>query len=326
MNFSTSNDMDSYNSAEVIKYLKDSLYLYALSGHMSLKESLPVVDILPTIDEESESVKEDDSLERAVENLEHNEEKVLSDAEKTELADLCFDRSLHFIECHALECTLENSEQVTKDISDLAEKNLSSVPTVYKSEQNLCNREFHAAQRCEMVKNDDNISIKDTKCNSFNEDCTLLVSGEESELSVERALNPLERDSVYNATLKLPQMHIHEKGYQSKPQNDCINIVEEIGATQIKSFCPQRDTELDSSEEGQIRKELIVNHDDSNIVTNTTCYVPQKIGSHSECYSERNSEKTIQCKEKVPSKTKKKKFQTLRKWMGNLCCCARKNN
>lgn len=191
VNLSTSNDIDPYNSKEVIKYLKDNLYLYALLGHMSLKESLPVVDILPIINEETESVEDDDSLEAAVDDLEHKEEKI-SDVEKDEVADHSFDRSEPFIKYHALDYTVGNSELVTKNLLDMGEKNLSFVSNVYTSEQNLSNSEYHAAQTDVMINNDDKLPLKDTKFISFNEDCTLgKNSGEELKICVENILNPI---------------------------------------------------------------------------------------------------------------------------------------
>lgn len=245
---------------------------------MSLKESIPVVDILPTIDEEPESVEEDHSLKRVVADLEQNEENIQSVIENNEVADLSIDRSHPFIECDALEYTVEDNKLPTKD----------------------------------------------TKLINFNADCTSLESGEELQISVENVLNHVETDNVFKSTLKLPQMHNYEKEYQSKLQNNCIKIVEEIGATQIKSLCPETDTLLKTGEEVDKRNEVILNQFDSNHITNTTCHVPQEMGTRVECNSERNVEKVVEVDEKVRSKGKKKKFHTLRKWLGNLCCCARK--
>lgn len=97
--------------------------------------------MLHVIDEESESV-EYDSLERSINDLEHEEETSLCVQEKNEVADLIFDRSKSSIESHALECTMEVSEEITENMRNLTENNSSSF-------SNCLYVAFHHGQRSE---------------------------------------------------------------------------------------------------------------------------------------------------------------------------------
>lgn len=317
MNISTSNDMDPYKSKEVIKYLKEELYLYALSGYMSLKESLPVVDILPVIDEESESVEEDDNLECAVNGIEQKGEKVLCVEGKNEFTDRTFDMTKSSIESHTLECTVGESEKIT----EFREENFLSIPAVNVSQLNKTNIKYYATQRDALIKNDDKLPIKDSKLISLNEDCTLQVLGEELEISEKEILNTVETYNAFNATLKSPQVHNNEKGKLTNSQNDCIKIMEEIGETQIQSMALKNETELKINEEMEIEKELISGKFSSNLITDTTSHVPEEREPGGECYA--TAEKREEGKEKAFSKRKKKKFSSLRKWLGNLCRCVK---
>lgn len=176
------NDIDSYKSPTVIKHLKDKLYLQALSGHMHLKENLPVVDILPIIEEEEERVEEDGILEVSVDDSEDREKELSCLTEKDAVSDITFDLpSQPFIENNALESAFEYLEQTKhKTTLNPIENDVTSVLAYETSQKNLSNSEYHTTQREQMVNNGDKLPIKQTELFSFKEGSTSLTCDKES--------------------------------------------------------------------------------------------------------------------------------------------------
>lgn len=103
---STDSDIDPIYSTADIKYLKEKLYIEALSGHLYLKESVPVVDVLPVIEEKYESVEENDTLEWDVDDLKDREKNIPDGTEQNIESDVAFDTCEKFIEKHATESTI----------------------------------------------------------------------------------------------------------------------------------------------------------------------------------------------------------------------------
>lgn len=305
---STTNDVNLDLSPSVIKYLKENLYLRALSGHLYLKESLPVVDILPVIEEESEPVEEDDTSEWIVDGLEHIEEKIPTVIDNIKVYDVILNTSEEFIENHLLDSVEEDFEKVRTKLPNLIEKDSKSIPV-----------------EKEIVQDNDRLPIKEPKLFSLKEITTSLPFGEKSEAFVEKFSKPAETDPNFNAALKISEMHESRKENLTKIQNDSINTMEESEATRIEPLCCNDHARVKLFEEVEKRKDRFSNTVDRNHLTNTTCHANEETGPHDECYAERNVENTIESEEKLSRKTGKKKFNTFRKWLSNLCCCARKD-
>lgn len=194
VNFSTLSDIDPYYSTEVVKYLKEQLYLYALSGHMSLKESLPVVDVLPVIEENSESVENDDIFERAVEVLENRKGNIRSVIEDNILCNVSFDISEPLVENHDIELENEKLEQLKTKITNVTEDDTKSFPIFNVSEKSVFNNTLYTAQRHDVDNTDDKLPIQESQ-----EVPTQPSSVEESIILVENVLKLSDTDVLVSS-------------------------------------------------------------------------------------------------------------------------------
>lgn len=273
---------------------------------MSLKESIPVVDILPVIYEESEYVEEDNSSEHIAEDLENREENISSFAEKNDVDDFTFDMSQLLTENHTSESTVEDKDQITENVFNLVEKNPSSVPAFYTSEQNLIISEHHPVKIDEKGCNDGKIPMIEADLLRFKENCTSSISDAEFEISLENVINSVKTDNSYNAPLKNDEL---EKSNLIKLQNDGTKTMKELGTTKIKPLCDIEHSLLNPVEEGEMRKELMSNKIDSNRMTNTTCHICEETEPpRGEYYAKGNVEKRVEVEEKALRKEKRKNF------------------
>lgn len=284
---------------------------------MHLKESVPVVDVLPIIEEESELEEENDSLEETRDDMEEREEIIFFVKEKNIACDMAFDTSIHN---YAFEAAVENLEQANENVTNLLENDVVSdltldTPEPFIEERNLESAVEHLEQAKEEITN--------------RNDFTSVTSDEKTDLFGGNVSRPAVTDRAFNAVLQKSEISQLENKNISKLQNDRIKIIEEYISTGFEPSCFNDNILLNPTEEGDNRKEITLNpmhskHSTSISCTSVSCYDLPETASQGECFPEAMLEKTMESNGKVSSKGKKKKFQSFRKWLSNLFCCARK--
>lgn len=280
--------------------MKERLYLEALFGPSSLKESLPVIGVLPVIEEETETVNEDDASEWAADDLEEN---ISDDTRKNTKSNVTFDAHETFSRNHTTESTADVFEGMKENLTENGSK---TVPVFNMSEEHLSKCEDCPIESDEKSLDDDKREFNETRIMSLKKDPIMETSGTEAELFVENISNVAETDHVDR-------------------QETSINAASEKNSKKgkIESWNDSSEAMLKSDEEVKW-DEGILNQTQRNEIMNATDHLSLENGLHGEYYSTLNGVKIELNGQNTSKKKKNKKFNGFRKWCSNLFCCARK--